>query len=66
MSNATETRVHIVVHFDGQDSEHVCDDCLTCDDQTEGTLANYGDESCNRCEFTSAEDTDEDEDEDSD
>jgi hypothetical protein len=62
MACVTETRVHIVVNFDGRDSEHVCDDCLTTEDQTEGTLANYGDESCDRCEFHSGEEEDEEED----
>jgi hypothetical protein len=56
------TRVHIVVHpfIVNEESEHVCDNCLTPNDQTEGTLTNYGDESCCRCDFHSGDSEEED------
>ena len=44
---------------------HCCTDCLlTREGQTEGTVPNYGDESCEYCDFTTADDEDNQEEDD--
>lgn len=61
---ATTTQLYYFIPADGGDMGSCCSDCLLDQDgHEEGEIANYGDESCDFCDFTTVEDSDEDEDE---